>query len=93
MTTDMSSSDWPNSIFYPSNNIDVGIYGIANNRQQEEQKFPGCTYDEYTLMAVGDYNSYGSTKSCTVYNTAYDDPLVAAYKMYAAAAGYPAHAY
>jgi hypothetical protein len=45
------------------------------------------------MMAIGDYNSYGSTKSCTVYNTAYDDPLVVAYKQYATAAGYAAQAY
>ena len=56
-------------------------------------KFPGCTTDQYTMMAVGDYNSYGSTKSCTVYNTAYDDAVLMAYQQYAAAAGYPPHAY
>jgi hypothetical protein len=57
------------------------------------KQFPGCTVDQYTMMAVGNYNSYGSTKSCTVYNTDYDGPVVTAYKQYAAAAGYPAHAY
>jgi soluble lytic murein transglycosylase-like protein len=93
MTTDMSSADWPNSIFYPNNNIDVGIYGVANNRMQDESKFSGCTEDEYTLMAVGDYNSYGSTKSCSEYNTQYDDLVLAAYEQYATAAGYPAHSY
>ena len=44
-------------------------------------------------MAVGNYNSYGSTKSCTVYNTAYDDPMLTAYMMYATAAGYAAQSY
>lgn len=93
MTTSSSSSDWPNSIFYPNNNIDVGIYGVANNRMQDETRFPGCTQDQYTLMAVGDYNSYGNTKSCTQYNTTYDDEVLMAYRQYATAAGYPAHAY
>ena len=45
MTTDTSSSDWPNSIFYPDNNVDVGIYGVAGNRMQEKAKFAGCTED------------------------------------------------
>jgi len=93
LTTDMSAAGWTTSIFNPENNIEIGIAGVAGNRMQEEQKFPGCTADQYTMMAIGDYNSYGSTESCTVYNTAYDDPLVMTYKQYATAAGYPAHAY
>ena len=44
-------------------------------------------------MAVGNYNSYGSTKSCTVYNTDYDDAVIMAYQQYATAAGYAAHPY
>jgi hypothetical protein len=47
-------------------------------------------------MAVGNYNSYGSTTSCTAYNTAYDGPsseLMTAYKQYATAAGYTPHNY
>jgi hypothetical protein len=39
-------------------------------------------------MAVGDYNSYGSTKSCTDYNTAYDGTMLAAYAQFASAAGW-----
>jgi len=39
-------------------------------------------------MAVGNYNSYGSTKSCTEYNTAYDDAVLMEYAVYAKAAGY-----
>jgi Transglycosylase SLT domain len=90
---DSSASDWASSIFNPAINIDDGVSGVAANRTQEMAKFSGCTTDQYTLMAVGDYNSYGSTQSCTVYNTAYDDPMLDAYYMYATAAGYPAHAY
>jgi hypothetical protein len=93
MTTDPTAAGWAGSIFNPSNNIETGIAGVANNRAQVKQQFPGCTEDQYTLMALGNYNSYGSTTSCTQYNTAYDDPLVAAYQTYAAAAHYPAHNY
>ena len=93
METDPTASDWATSIFNPDVNVDVGIYGVSDNRAQEKMKFSGCTEEQYTLMAVGDYNSYGSTKSCTVYNTAYDNPMLDAYKMYSVAAGYTQHPY
>ncbi len=93
LTTDMTQSGWAGSIFNPNVNIEIGISGVAGNRKQEEAKFPGCTVDQYTLMAVGDYNSYGSTMSCTVYNATYDDAVLMAYQQYATAAGYPAHTY
>lgn len=93
LTTDASSPGWAGSIFNPENNIEIGVAGVAGNRAQVEKKFPGCTVDQYTLMAVGDYNSYGSTKSCTQYNTSYDDAVLAAYRQYATAAGYAAHPY
>jgi hypothetical protein len=90
---DPTSSGWATSIFNPNVNIEIGIAGIAGNRTQVEQQFPGCTVDQYTMMAVGNFNNYGSTKSCTEYNTAYDDLVIMAYKQYSAAAGWPAHNY
>ena len=93
MATDESSSEWTGSIFNPDNNIHIGIAGVAGNRAQVEQQFPGCTQEQYTLMAIGNYNSYGSTKSCTEYNTDYDSAVLDAYHTYAAAAGYTEHAY
>jgi hypothetical protein len=93
MTTDPSASLWSGSVFNPEINVEIGIAGIAGNRAQEVQKFPGCTADQYTMMAIGDYNSYGSTTSCTSYNTSYDDTVLAAYHQYATAAGYAAHPY
>ncbi len=93
LTTDVSSSDWPGSIFNPYINIEIGVAGIAGNRAQVKEQFPGCTEDQYTMMAIGNYNSYGSTTSCTEYNFEYDDLVLAAYQEYAAAAGYPARAY
>jgi hypothetical protein len=93
LETNPTASDWSNSVFNPEVNIDLGIGGIAYNRSQVKQQFPGCTEDQYTLMAIGNFNSYGSTKSCTVYNTTYDNEVLAAYKMYATASGWPAHPY
>jgi hypothetical protein len=90
---DPSAAAFGASVFNPDMNIRVGIAGIADNRAQVVKQFPGCTTDQYTMMAVGNYNSYGSTKSCTVYNKTYDDLVLQAYKEYATAASYPAHAY
>jgi hypothetical protein len=93
MATDPSSSDWAGSIFNPAVNIEIGVGGVAGNRAQVKQKFAGCTEDQYTLMAIGDYNSYGSTKSCTDINADYVSIVLEAYQQYAAAAGYAAHGY
>lgn len=93
LVTDPNSPDWANSCFNPWVAIELGIAGISGNRAQEKKKFPGCTEDQYTLMAIGDFNSYGSTKSCTVYNTTYDTAVLDAYKKYSAASGWPAHPY
>jgi hypothetical protein len=93
LETNPASPDWANSCFNPSVAIELGIAGIAGNRADAKKKFPGCTEEQYTLMAIGNFNSYGSTKSCTVYNTTYDTAVLDAYKKYSAAAGWPAHPY
>jgi Transglycosylase SLT domain len=93
MTTDTSSSAWSTSIFNPDVNIEVGIGAVAGNRAQVVKQFPGCTTDQYTMMAIGNYANYGSTKSCTQVNTTYLSQLLITYKQYAAAANYPAHNY
>jgi hypothetical protein len=93
LATDPSSPDWANSVFNPEVNIELGISGIAGNRAQVKQQFPGCTEDQYTMMAIGNFNSYGSTKSCTVYNVDYDNAVLDAYKQYSTAAGWSAHPY
>jgi hypothetical protein len=90
---DATSADWANSVFNPVVNIELGIAGIAGNRAQVKKQFSGCTEDQYTLMAIGNFNSYGSTKSCTVYNVDYDKAVLDAYKSYATASGWPAHPY
>jgi short-subunit dehydrogenase len=93
LSTDPSSPDWANSCFNPMVNTELGVAGIAGNRMQVKQMFPGCTEDQYTMMAVGNFNNYGSTHSCTDYNMTYDNAVIDAYKMYSTAAGWPAHPY
>ena len=93
LETDPNAADFADSCFNPWVAIELGISGIAGNRAQVKKQFPGCTEDQYTLMAIGNFNSYGSTKGCTVYNTTYDNAVLDAYKQYSAAAGWPAHPY
>jgi hypothetical protein len=93
LTKDMSQSTWAGSVFNPDVNISIGIAGVADNRAQVIRQFPGCTQDQYTLMAIGNYNSYGSTRSCTVYNMTYDNLVLQAYRQYSTAANYAAHPY
>ena len=93
METNPNTENWANSVFNPVVNIELGIAGIACNRAQAKADFQGCTEDQYTMMAVGNFNSYGSTQGCTVYNFDYDTAVVDAYQQYSTAAGWPAHPY
>ncbi len=93
METDPSASDWPGSVFNPDNNIKAGIQTVSENRTRMQQSFPSCTEEQYTLMAIGEFNEYGSAQSCTVYNTGYTTSVLAEYHVYSAAAGYTEHAY
>jgi hypothetical protein len=93
LTTDTTSSDFEGSIFNPEVNVHVGVAGFAGNRKEVKDLFPGCTEDQYTLMALGNLASHGSTKGCTDYNHDYIDYILPGYKDYCAAAGYTPHAY
>jgi hypothetical protein len=93
LATDEGSSAWSTSVFNPAINTEMGALGLADNRAQVVKQFPGCTEEQYTLMALGNYASYGSTKSCTEYNTDYINLVLTTYHTYAAAAGYAEHAY
>jgi hypothetical protein len=55
--------------------------------------FPGCTEEQYTMMAIGEYNSYGTTVSCTEYNSDYTTHVLEAYHEYSVASGWPERTY
>jgi hypothetical protein len=93
LTTDKGASGWAGSNFNPDINIAIGVAGIAGNRAEVVGLFPGCTEDQYTMMAVGNIASHGSTKSCTVWNFEYTNLVLEAYKRYAQAAGYTTRPY
>lgn len=93
MITDMAAAGWEGSIFNPKINIELGVLALSGNRDEVKQLYPGCTPDQYTLMALSNYASHGSAKGCTTINRTYVDPVLDAYRMYAAAAGYTPHNY
>jgi hypothetical protein len=93
LTLDMNSPDFAGSIYNPDVNIHIGVAGFAGNRAEVKMLFPGCTEDQYTLMALGNLSSHGSTTGCTQYNQDYIDYVLPAYFEYCEAAGYPPHAY
>jgi len=88
METDPTAANWANSVFNPDVNIKAGIQVASDNRVRMQQNFPGCTREQYTLMSIGEFNSYGSTKSCTAYNSDYTTAVLSAYHTFATAAGY-----
>lgn len=90
---DPGAAAFEGSIYNPDVNVHVGIAGFAGNRAEVEQLYPGCTEDQYTLMALGNLSSHGSTTGCTEYNTEYIDYILPAYFEYCDAAGYAPHDY
>jgi hypothetical protein len=93
LTTEPAMPGWATSIYNPEINIELGIRGIASNRQRMQENFEGCTEEQYTLMAIGEYNSYGTTQSCTEINTGYVEHVLEVYDEYSAASGWPAADY
>jgi hypothetical protein len=88
LETDPTAPGYAGSVFNPAVNIDLGVSGIAGNLADVRAQFSGCTDEQYTMMAIGNYNSYGSTQSCTEWNFDYRDYVLIGYDMYVAAAGY-----
>jgi hypothetical protein len=93
LTTDPDCAAFRSSVFNPVVNMELGIAGIASNRAAVMEQFPGCTEEQYTMMAIGNFNSYGSTRGCTEYNFEYDSAVLEAYDEYSAAAGWSVHPY
>lgn len=93
LTTDTKSANFANSVFNPDVNIHLGVAGFAGNRAEVKMLYPGCTEDQYTLGALGNLASHGSTTGCTTYNTDYINYILPAYFEYCTAAGYTPHTY
>jgi hypothetical protein len=88
LTTEQSFPGWATSIYNPEINIELGIRAVASNRQRMMEQFAGCTEEQYTMMAIGEYNSYGTTQSCTEINFEYAEAVLAAYQLYSEASGW-----
>jgi peptidoglycan/xylan/chitin deacetylase (PgdA/CDA1 family) len=69
LTTDISSPNWATSWFNPEYNINRGVESLSENLSQLKNNFPGCSNDQYMLMAAGAYNSgQGAIDGCGEWN-------------------------
>jgi Transglycosylase SLT domain len=69
LTTDINSPNWATSWFNPEYNINRGVESLSENLSQIKNNFPGCSNDQYMLMAAGAYNSgQGAIDGCGEWN-------------------------
>jgi hypothetical protein len=57
LTTDRNSPNWATSWFNPEYNINRGVESLSENLSLVMSNFPGCSNEQYMLMALGAYNS------------------------------------
>ena len=57
LTTDRNSPNWTASWFNPEYNINRGVESLSENLSLVMNNFPGCSNEQYMLMALGAYNS------------------------------------
>ncbi|HEX6282864.1 MAG TPA: transglycosylase SLT domain-containing protein, partial [Nitrososphaera sp.] len=73
-TTDTNSSNWATSWFNPEYNINRGVKSLSDNLLLIKSNFPGCSNEQYTLMALGAYNSgEGAIDGCGEWNDRADE--------------------
>jgi LysM repeat protein len=93
LTQDTTSSQWATSWFNPSYNINRGVQALSTALSDMKNKFPGCTSNQYTLMAVGAYNSGdGSIFGCGSWNDragGYITSVLGHYQTFTQMAGIP----
>lgn len=94
LTKDKSASLWTTSIFNPSVNIDLGAKFMAQGYNYFKQQFPGCTENQYVLMAAAGYvQDWDTIVGCNRYTdsrqTAYINAVLNAYNNFAAKGGWP----
>jgi len=74
LTTDRNSPNWENSWFNPEYNINQGVKKLSENLLLMKSNYPRCSNEQYTLMAVGAYNSgEGAIRGCGEWNDRADE--------------------
>lgn len=74
LTTDKNSPNWATSLFNPEFNINQGVKEVSRNLFLMKSKFPECSNEQYTLMALGAYNSgVDAIEGCDSWNDRADD--------------------
>lgn len=93
LTRDQSSPQWSNSVFNVDVNLDQGVKAITNFWNAVKGAHPGCTANQYLLMAAGAYNSgEGSVFGCASMNDRaqnYVNNVLSRYRNFTNAGGQP----
>lgn len=92
LSTSSTSSQWANSAFNPTYNVNSAASAWASQLQQEEQSFPGCTPTQYVKMTLSAYNAGpNSVRSCSSYSsqgTTYINAILNWYSQFSAMSGW-----
>jgi peptidoglycan/xylan/chitin deacetylase (PgdA/CDA1 family) len=74
LITDKNSPNWATSLFNPEFNINQGVSELSHNLFLLKSKFPECSNEQYTLMALGAYNSgEDAIEGCNSWNDRADN--------------------
>ena len=91
LTQNTHSSKWATSWFNPDYNVRQGVGILSSALVDMKAKFSGCSPNQYTLMAIGAYNSGESAISgCGLWNDragTYITAVLGHYQIFASMAG------
>jgi len=91
LTTDTRDPLWETSVFNPVLNIGEVVRATSVARAKMVQAFPGCTEDDYTLMAVAIFHSGVPSLGCRTYSPSaesYVSAMLRSYQRFAGEAGW-----
>ena len=93
LTQNQHSSKYATSWFNPHYNVDQGTSILSSALSDMKARFTSCTTNQYTLMAVGAYNSgEGAISGCGLWNDragSYITAVLNHYQTFAQMAGIP----
>jgi soluble lytic murein transglycosylase-like protein len=83
LTTDNNSTSWPTSLFNPEFNIQEGVKALSEFLSLMKSNFPGCSNEQYMLIAAGAYNSgEPAIDGCDSWNDRADNYITAVTEHY-----------
>jgi soluble lytic murein transglycosylase-like protein len=84
---------WEVSLFNPAYNVDRSVFAWVAQHHQFQSQYPGCSENDYRLMATAAYNQgQGGVSGCAAWNAGgqtYLDRVLTHYRSFAGSAGWP----